>query len=691
MQKQGLKLPIQYLKGVGPKKSLLLQKLGIHTVNDTIYFLPNHYEDRRNKKYIYEITPGDFVNIQGKIVQVNETITRKSNYRILEVIISDGTGFLKAKWFNQSYLKKILLPKTQIKLFGKIQLDIKKHSFEILNPDFEIVEKNGTEQNSEILPIYRLTEGLSQRQLQDIIKSALEYAKVYLQDYLPEFLIEKLKLPKLSEAIFNIHFPPKDIDIKSLNEKNTPFHRRLIFDEFFLLQLGIILTKNARLNEKGISMNSNGKLINEFIKNLPFKLTKAQERVINEILEDMRKPTPMNRLLQGDVGSGKTVVAIIAMLAAVEAGYQAALMAPTEILAEQHFLNITSLLKGLKVNTIIHTSEHDKYTHVISSGIANIIIGTHALIQDYVKFKNLGLVIIDEQHRFGVIQRYLLKKKGVNPDTLVMTATPIPRTLALTVYGDLDYSIIDELPSGRKPVITKVIDPDNKKIVYKMIEDEIKDRGQVYIVYPIIEESEKVDLKNAKKGYEVLQKMFPHYRLGLIHGKIPSKQREEIMKSFRKGDIKILVATTVIEVGVDVPNASLMIITNAERFGLAQLHQLRGRVGRGVRPSKCILIPYNLSEEAKLRLNAMITFNDGFKIAEADLNIRGPGELFGTKQSGMPDLKLVNIIRDKEILEIARQEAELILKKDPYLNNFHLLREKLEEFWKNKIDNFTVA
>lgn len=691
MQKRGLQLPVQYLKGVGPKKSALLQKLGISNVNDLLYYFPNHYEDRRNRKLIFEISPGDYVNIQGRIVSINESVTKKSGFRILEVIISDGTGYLRAKWFNQSYLKNIFKSGAEVTIFGKVQLDITARGFEILNPDFEIVDNNVRNDNTEILPVYRLTEGLSQKQLRNIIKSAFEYAHHYIEEFLPENLIKELNLPQLQESLFHIHFPPRDMDIESLNEKRTEYHKRVIFDELFLLQLGILLSRNSRLSEKGKSIVSNGKLIDEFMRNLPFELTNAQKRVISEILHDMKRPIPMNRLLQGDVGSGKTIVAVIAMLAAVEAGYQAALMAPTEILAEQHFMNMLNLLKGLHVNVVIHTSEHDKYAHAIASGAADIIVGTHALIQENVKFKNLGLVIIDEQHRFGVIQRFLLKKKGFNPDTLVMTATPIPRTLALTLYGDLDYSVIDELPAGRKPVITKVLNPENKKIAYKMIEEEIREGGQVYIIYPLIEESEALDLKNAKQGFEALKKMFPQYKIGMIHGKIPSKQREEIMKEFRKGEIKILVSTTVIEVGVDVPNASLMIITNAERFGLAQLHQLRGRVGRGLRPSKCILIPYNLTEEARLRLNAMVNYNDGFKIAEEDLKIRGPGELFGTKQSGLPDLKSANLIRDREILELARKHAESTLNKYPNLRGIVPLRAKLEEFWKDKLDVFTVA
>lgn len=690
MNVHGLNLPIQYLKGVGPKKANLLKKLGIETVKDALYYLPYQYEDRRNKKSIFDIKPGEIVTAEGSIVQINE-IRTKTNLSIIEAIISDGTGFLKAKWFNQNYLKKILKEKKKVKLFGKVQIDYRGNYLEILNPEYELIEQTLNSQTKEIVPIYRLTEGLSQKQMQSIMQAAVEFAIPYIEEHLSEKLIKKLNFPVLKEAIKSVHLPPKNADIKLLNERSSDFHRRIIFDELFFLQLGILLIKQNRICEKGISFNPEGDLLKKFLENLPFKLTSAQQKVINEILEDMKKPVPMNRLLQGDVGSGKTVVAVTAMLAAIECGYQAALMAPTEILAEQHYLNISSLLKGLPVNILIYTSSYSKHSNLISSGAVNLIIGTHALIQEDIHFKNLGIVVIDEQHRFGVIQRAMLKKKGLNPDTLVMTATPIPRTMALTVYGDLDYSILDELPAGRKPVLTKVIEPENKKIIYKMIDEEVSSGGQVYVVYPLIEESETMDLKSATQGYEGLKKLFPQYKVALIHGKMSAKQREEIMKQFRNGDIHILVATTVIEVGVDVPNATLMIIIHAERFGLAQLHQLRGRVGRGLRPSKCILLPYKLTEEAKLRLRAIVNYSDGFKIAEEDMKIRGPGELFGVKQSGMPDLKVADLIKDQFLLEVARNEAEQILQEDKNLSAYPKIRAFLENFWKGKTETFMTA
>ncbi|MCS7203218.1 MAG: ATP-dependent DNA helicase RecG [Thermodesulfovibrio sp.] len=689
MANSHLKLPIQYLRGIGPKKANILKKIGIQTVKDALYYFPSHYEDRRNKKDIFEIKPGEFVSITGNIVQITE-IKTKTNLSIIEVVVSDGTGYLKAKWFNQNYLKKIFRQKQKIKLFGRVQLDHWSSSLEILNPDYEL-EPFSFSENYDILPIYRLTEGITQKQLQSIILSALSYALPFIEEYLPTEIRQRTKLPLLNEALKSIHFPPSNTEIRDLNEKTTIYHKRVSFDELFLLQLGIISLKFGRTSQKGISFNPEGKLLKAFLQKLPFSLTKAQQRVIKEILSDMKKPTPMNRLLQGDVGSGKTVVAVAAMLSAVECGYQAALMAPTEILAEQHYLNILSLLKGLPINIVIHTSTHNKYINLISSGVANIIIGTHALIEENLKFYRLGLVVIDEQHRFGVIQRAMLRKKGFNPDTLIMTATPIPRTLALTVYGDLDYSLIDEMPKGRVPVLTEIIEPENKKIIYKIIQEEINSGGQVYVVYPLIEESENLDLKSATQGYEGLRRIFPNYRVGLLHGKMPPKQREQIMKQFRSGEIQILVCTTVVEVGVDVPNATLMIITHAERFGLAQLHQLRGRVGRGQRPSKCILLPYKLTEEAKLRLKAIVNYNDGFKIAEEDMKIRGPGEIFGVKQSGIPDLKVADLLRDQSLLEIAKTEAEFLLRKDISFKEYPKLKEAFEEFWADRMEIFMTA
>lgn len=691
MNQKGLDLPVQYLKGIGPKRASLLEKLNIFKVRDLLFYLPSHYEDRRNKKKIYEIRNDEFVSIEGTILQINELKTRR--FPIIEAIITDKTGFLRAKWFNQAYLKRILREGAKIKVFGKVKFDY--NAFEIHNPDFEILDsQSDSDEGAEILPIYRVTDGLSQKQFRKFIESAIDYGKDYLEEFIPEDILKNANLPDLKESIFRLHFPDGDMNIDYLNGWQSPYHRRLIFEELFLLQLGILLIKRMRLREKGIPIFSNRTLVKKFMENLPFKLTNAQLRVIEEILTDMEKPFPMNRLLQGDVGSGKTVVALTAMLAAVEFGAQAALMAPTEILAEQHYLHILSLIKGMNVLAVLHTSTHNRYSNLIASGDAQIVIGTHALIQEDLRFKSLGLVIIDEQHRFGVLQRALLRKKGFNPHTLVMTATPIPRTLALTAYGDLDYSVIDELPANRKPVKTEVIsveeNPENKKKVYKIIDEEIRSGGQVYIVYPLIEESEVSDLKSATVGYEALQKIFPKYKVGLVHGKMPSKQRDEVMKEFRNGNIQILVATTVIEVGVDVPNATLMIITHAERFGLAQLHQLRGRVGRGSRPSRCILLLYKATEEAKLRLNAIVRTNDGFKIAEEDLKIRGPGEFFGTKQSGMPDLKFTDLLRDREILQMARQEAEKLLQENPSFRNLPFLKLALDQFWKNKIENFQI-
>jgi ATP-dependent DNA helicase RecG len=509
---------------------------------------------------------------------------------------------------------------------------------------------------------------------------------------MPGEMISRLGLPGLRESIEGVHFPSPGTPMAALNSGTSPAHQRLAFDELFTLQLGLAAIRNRDISEKGIAFKTTGELTSRLTAKLPFELTGAQKRTLAEIMKDMSEPRPMNRLVQGDVGSGKTVVALLAMLAAVESGYQAALMAPTEILAEQHYLNISRMAEGLGLRTSLLTGcKKDRDYEQIASGEADVIVGTHALIQEGVEFKRLGLVVIDEQHRFGVAQRGALRRKGVNPDTLVMTATPIPRTLALTFYGDLDYSLIDELPPNRTPVSTRVLRDSQKDTVYTLIRQETGAGRQVYVVYPLIEESEKSALKDAINGAAAFQAKFPNLTVGLMHGRLPSAEREALMKDFKDGGIHILVSTTVIEVGVDVPNATLMLIVHAERFGLSQLHQLRGRVGRGAARSHCLLLNYGGSEDARKRLDIMAKTNDGFRIAEEDLSIRGPGEFFGTRQSGLPDLKAANLLRDYRLLDIARREAFELVGRDPFLSGHADLRRALEDFWGKRLDLFRTA
>ncbi len=697
--------PIQYVKGVGPKKASLLSRLGIKNIRDCLFHLPFRYEDRSLIKKIAFLQNGELNTVNGKILSTDIITPSLKNpkLKIFQAVISDGSGILKAKWFNQTYLKKILKHKHEVVLSGIVKRD--KWGIEIINPEYEIL--NDEEDNSDftlekqnpdigihtgrIIPIYSSTEGLSQKQFRSIMYSVVNNYAPLLQDPIPPEIISELNLPGLKESILSVHFPPSTSSIEDLNKGTSPYHKRLIFDELFTFQIGLALIKKSEVLEKGISFAPNGSLTNKLINKLPFRLTAAQERVFNDILKDMQSPKPMNRLLQGDVGSGKTIVALLSMLSAVECGYQTALMAPTEILAEQHFINIHNLVKdlGLRIH-LLTGSTKNKDLDNISSGYSDIIIGTHALIQEGVSFKKLGLIVIDEQHRFGVMQRAILRKKGINPDTLIMTATPIPRTLALTLYGDLDYSVIDELPPNRSPIITKLFYEKNKSQIYSLIEQETNKGRQVYIVYPLIEESEKTDLKSAITGAERLKTLFPHLKIGLIHGKMKPLEREQVMREFKNGDINILVSTTVIEVGVDVPNATLMVIIHAERFGLAQLHQLRGRVGRGSNQSYCILLSYGGGEESRKRLQAMVRTTDGFEIAEEDLKIRGHGEFFGVRQSGMPDLKIANLLRDSKILEVARKYAFSLIEKDD-LKKYPLLKKHIEDFWGNRLEMFKTA
>ncbi len=688
--------PVQYIKGVGPFRAGLLARLGIRTLKDALFCLPYRYEDRSSIKRIIHLKPNEFKTVTGRVLQTR-IITPKPRFKIFELIITDGSGIFTAKWFNQPYLEKVFNRKDEVVLYGLTKPNYNNTGLEMVNPEYEILTGDDNDfgqaniHTGRIVPIYGLTEGLSQKQMRNIMHTILNVCRVHISDPMPEDIIQMHKLLALRESIEHIHFPPAGVSLDDLNRGTTPYHRRLVFDELFTFQMGLALMKKGGLTMKGIPFNVRGMLVDRLLSSLPFKLTSAQQRVIQDIRDDMKSSLQMNRLIQGDVGSGKTIVAVAAMLTVVENGYQAALMAPTEILAVQHYINISQMLRniGVKVKLITGSSKLDgkkKITESIKAVDANILIGTHALIQENVSFEKLGLVVIDEQHRFGVVQRATLREKGLIPDTIVMTATPIPRTLALTLYGDLDCSVIDELPPGRTPIRTMLFDAKTKDEIYRLIDVETKKGRQVYFVYPIIDESEKIDLKSAITGAKGLQERFPHLKVGLIHGRMKADEREDIMGKFKDGLIDILVSTTVIEVGIDVPNATLMIIIHAERFGLAQLHQLRGRVGRGSERSYCALLHYKSTEDSRKRLGVMVKTTDGFIIAEEDLKIRGQGEFFGTKQSGMPDFKVTNLFRDVGILEEARKEAFSFIEKNKTLNNYPGLKKSFSDFWGKRIE-----
>lgn len=691
--------PVQYIKGVGPFRARLLARLGIKTLRDALFSIPYRYEDRSSIKKIIHLRPNEFMTVTGRVRQTR-IVSPNPRLKIFELVISDSSGIFTAKWFNQGYLEKVFNRDDEVVLYGLIKLNYRGTGLEMVNPEYEILNGDDSEQmqtnihTGRIVPIYRLTEGLSQKQMRNIMYSILNACQQHIsEDPMPLDILQRHKLPAFSESIQNIHFPSADISLDDLNRGTTVYHRRLVFDELFTFQTGLAIMKKDSLTNKGISFAAHGMLIKKLMSRLPFKLTAAQQRVLQEIKKDMNSDVPMNRLVQGDVGSGKTIVAVSAMLIAVENGYQAALMAPTEILAVQHYINISQMLKEIDVKVHLITGSiklkgKKKIAETIKTDEANILIGTHALIQENVSFEKLGLVVIDEQHRFGVVQRATLKKKGLNPDTIVMTATPIPRTLAMTLYGDLDCSVIDELPPGRTPIQTMLFDESERTMneIYRLIETETKNGRQVYFVYPLIEESEKIDLESAIEGAKALQKRFSHLKVGLIHGRMKAEEREDIMGRFKDGSINILVSTTVIEVGIDVPNATLMIIKHAERFGLAQLHQLRGRVGRGSSRSYCVLLQHKSTEDSRKRLGVMVRTTDGFIIAEEDLKIRGQGEFFGTKQSGVPDFKVTNLFRDVKILEDARREAFLFIEKNKNLNDYPGLKKYFMDFWGKKIE-----
>ncbi|MFQ6077529.1 MAG: ATP-dependent DNA helicase RecG [Thermodesulfobacteriota bacterium] len=699
---RALSQPIQFVKGVGPRIAKKLEKRGVRTIEDALYFLPRRYEDRRVIKKISEIQVGKLETVLAEVLLSGTVFYKGNRKRVFEAVVADGTGTLTLKWFrgSEEYLKSRFRKGRRVIISGEVRLF--RHQKEIHHPDMEVADhiEDDPLHFKRIVPIYPEPEGLYQKTIRKIMKGVVDNYVSELTSPIPDDIIRNQKLMDFGEAIRHVHFPPEDVSLEEFNLKRSDAHRRIVFDEFFFVQLGLALRRSKVTGEEGIPFQILHGHTQRLLKSLHFQLTPAQERVLSEIEGDMRQPHPMNRLIQGDVGSGKTIVALMATLMAVENGFQASFMAPTEILAEQHFLTIRRLVRPLGIRPVLLTSsvkgsEREEIQHSISSGEGHIVIGTHALIQEHVKFQRLGLLVIDEQHKFGVIQRAALRRKGKNPDVLVMTATPIPRTLALTVYGDLAISVIDEFPPGRVPIETRLYYERERRTVYELVKEEIRRGRQAFLVYPLVEESDKVDLLDATRMADHLQRdIFPQFRVGLIHGRMKGEEKEEVMVKFRDGQIDILVATTVIEVGIDIPNASLILVEHAERFGLPQLHQLRGRIGRGRYPSKCLLLAhYRRSEEATRRLRVMEETHDGFRIAEEDLIIRGPGDFLGTRQSGLPDFHVANILRDGKILNQARQEAFSLVEKDLDLSQpgHRPLAEALKERWRGRLELVRVG
>ena len=674
--------PVTELPGVGPRIEASLGDLGIASLADMISHYPSRHEDLSNVKRISELRVGERATVFGTVVStrpVGKPIRGRAPG--FSVQLYDGTGYIPVTVWGRSWLLNQLLPDVRVVASGEVQ---SRYGIQIVAKSIEVVDDPGADEGphaGRFVPVYPVNKGIQTRRMRTLIHRALDAAG-HILDPLPADVLVRHGLPNLHDAIHEVHFPTERTLLAAAM-------RRLIFHELFLIQAGLAARK-ARLErtEVGGRHRGDGSLLNPFLGGLSFGLTGAQERVIEEVLADMRLEKPMRRLLQGDVGSGKTVVAIAALLTAVEAGGQGAIMAPTEVLAWQHHLSISTALADLPVNVVLLTgsqgvAQRRKALEQIAAGEAHVVVGTHALIQKGVDFEDLSLVVVDEQHRFGVGQRMVFREKGTTPDTLVMTATPIPRTLSLTLYGDLEVSLIDELPPGRKPVETSVVDPAERLGAYEEVRREIEEGRQAYVICPLVEESEALeDVRAAEELYEELANdIFPERVVGLLHGRMKAQDKREVMALFRAGEIEVLVATVVVEVGVDVPNASAIVIEGAERFGLSQLHQLRGRVCRGLHPPKCFLVGAPKSEDSDRRLRALETYQDGFKLSEVDLAIRGEGTLFGSRQSGMPDLKVAKLLRDVEVLVEARREAFALVAHDPTLkrHDHRPLRREIRE------------
>ena len=694
---------VQYVKGIGPRLAELLAAKGIQTLDDLVHYLPFRYEDRLNPRGITELRPGEMATVIAEVRTSGLFRTRRMP--IFQMTAGQGRTRLKCIWFNAGYLRDKFKAGQIVALYGKVEEDYRGGELQLTQPQFEIIGEAPADNGSDaaeqklaasleigrIVPIYESAgQGrLTSRWFRRIIHAALENLPADLPDPIPAVVRRHLNLISPREALQKVHWPEPGEIMQDLQSSRTPAHIRLIFEELFFVELGLELKRREQKAQTGIAFKLDDRARAAIRKILPFHPTAAQKRVLKEIASDMEKPYPMRRLLQGDVGSGKTIVAFEAAIIAIENGYQVALMAPTEILAQQHYFSARRILEsaGYRVVLLTGSMEDDRKRETrrhIAQGNAQLVIGTHALIEQKVEFAKLGMVIVDEQHRFGVLQRFKLMKKSredrvgtglrpvqaeessavaPEPDVLVMTATPIPRTLALTLYGDLDVSVIDEMPPGRTPIITRCVSDERSAEVWDFVRKQVAAKHQVYVVYPVIEENEETELKAAMKMYKELSKrIFPDLRVAVLHGRMEPDLKEHVMRLFQKGEVDILVSTTVIEVGVDVANATMMIIEHAERFGLAQLHQLRGRIGRGAAKSYCVLMTGGkISEDGERRLDAMVRTNDGFQIAELDLELRGPGEFFGTKQAGMPSFQVANLIRDRQLIEAAKREAAAVL------------------------------
>ena len=670
-----LETEVRMVKGVGPQRAEVLAERGIYTLEDLLNYLPFRYEDRIHFSKIRDVQPKGTYTLRARVMSGQAVRGMYGRDAIYHLLVQDDSGSLPCKFFHGGYLEGRLKPGQQVILHGKVEVDkLRPARREMVNPQLEILstEEIDSAEMGRIVPVYEAVGTFGTRQIRRAVYATLQNLEPHIPDPLPRELLARFRYPSRREALIAAHFPPHDESLEALNLFRSPAQQRLIFEEFFLYQLSLALKRKETRKENAVQFRVREEKVREALKRiLPFKPTGAQKRVLAEIAGDLEKPAPMNRLLQGDVGSGKTIVALEAAVIAIENGCQAVLMAPTEILAVQHYLSARRVLApgGYRVELLISglkPAEKSAARERIRCGEAQLVIGTHALIEEQVEFHRLGFVAIDEQHRFGVLQRKKLMDKAASqghaPHVLVLTATPIPRTLSLTLYGDLDVSVLDELPPGRTPIETRMTTQSHLPGVWEFLRREVAAGHQGYVVYPVIEES-KLELKAAMEGHERLSKtIFPALQVGLLHGRLSSEEKEEVMQRFRQNEIQILVTTTVVEVGVDVPNATVMVIEHAERFGLAQLHQLRGRIGRGAQKSHCILVaPYRMTDDGRARLETMVRTSNGFEIAETDLQLRGPGEFFGTRQSGEIGFHLANPLRDRALLESAREEAFLLV------------------------------